>query len=31
MKYTLLHAHTEYSNLKIIDSINRFDRMIDYA
>ena len=31
MKYTLLHAHTEYSNLKIIDSINRFDRMVDYA
>ena len=30
-KYLLLHAHTEYSNLKIIDSTNRFDRMIDYA
>ncbi len=29
--YTSLHNHTEYSNLKIIDSINRFDRMVDYA
>lgn len=25
------HNHTEFSNLKIIDSINRADRMIDYA
>lgn len=29
--YTLLHAHSEYSNIKIIDSINRFERMVDYA
>ena len=29
--YTLLHAHTEYSNIKVIDSINRFNRMVDYA
>lgn len=25
------HNHTEFSNIKIIDSINRFDRMVDYA
>ena len=25
------HNHTEFSNVKIIDSINRSDRMIDYA
>ena len=25
------HNHTEYSNVKIIDSINRFNRMVDYA
>lgn len=29
--YGLLHAHSEYSNIKIIDSTNRFDRMVDYA
>lgn len=29
--YFSIHNHTEYSNLKIIDSINRADRMIDYA
>jgi len=29
--YIGLHNHTEYSNVKIIDSINRFDRMVDYA
>jgi DNA polymerase-3 subunit alpha len=30
-RYGLLHAHSEYSNIKIIDSTNRFDRMVDYA
>ena len=25
------HNHTEYSNVKVIDSINRFNRMVDYA
>lgn len=30
-RYILLHAHSEYSNIKIIDSTNRFDRMVDYA
>ena len=29
--YSLLHAHSEYSNIKIIDSTNRFNRMVDYA
>ena len=29
--YVLLHAHSEYSNIKIIDSTNRFNRMVDYA
>ena len=29
--YALLHAHSEYSNLKIIDSTNRFKRSLDYA
>lgn len=29
--YSLLHAHSEYSNIKIIDSTNRFDRMVNYA
>lgn len=29
--YISLHNHTEYSNIKIIDSINRMDRMVDYA
>ena len=29
--YCGLHNHTEFSNLKIIDSTNRSDRMIDYA
>lgn len=29
--YCGLHCHTEFSNLKIIDSTNRSDRMIDYA
>lgn len=26
-----IHNHTEFSNIKVIDSINRADRMIDYA
>ena len=29
--YFSSHNHTEFSNLRIIDSINRFDRMVDYA
>ena len=29
--YLGIHNHTEYSNLKIIDSTNRSNRMIDYA
>ena len=29
--YFSIHNHTEFSNLKIIDSTNRDDRMIDYA
>ena len=29
--YIGLHNHTEYSNIKVIDSINRFNRMVDYA
>ena len=29
--YTSLHIHTQYSNLKIIDSTNRFERILDYA
>lgn len=29
--YCTLHTHSEYSNIKIIDSINRFDRTVDYA
>ena len=29
--YCSLHNHSEYSNMKIIDSINRLNRMIDYA
>lgn len=29
--YVGLHNHTEYSNLKVIDSVNRFERMVDYA
>ena len=31
MRYISLHNHSEYSNVKIIDSTNRFDRMVDYA
>lgn len=29
--YISLHAHSEFSNVKIIDSINRYDRSIDYC
>ena len=29
--YALLHAHSDFSNIKIIDSINRYSRSIDYA
>ena len=29
--YFSAHNHTEFSNIKIIDSINRADRLIDYA
>ena len=29
--YCTLHTHSEYSNIKIIDSINRFERSVDYA
>lgn len=29
--YASLHNHTEYSNLKLIDSINRASELIDYA
>ena len=26
-----LHNHTDYSNLRLRDSINRYDTLIDYA
>ena len=26
-----LHNHTDYSNLRLRDSINRFEELIDYA
>lgn len=29
--YTSLHNHTEFSNLKIIDSINRIPELLDYG
>ena len=29
--YYSIHCHSEYSNLKIIDSINRYERTVDYA
>ena len=29
--YCGLHNHSQYSNMKIIDSINRFNLMVDYA
>lgn len=30
-RYVSLHNHTEFSNIKLIDSINRADRLINYA
>lgn len=30
-QYTSIHNHTEYSNVKLIDSINRASELIDYA
>ena len=29
--YASVHVHSEYSNVKVIDSINRYDRSINYA
>ena len=29
--YFSVHVHSEYSNLKVIDSTNRFSRVMDYA
>ena len=29
--YASLHNHTDYSNLKLIDSINKVEDLIDYA
>ena len=29
--YASIHAHTEYSNVKIIDSINKVEELIDRA
>ena len=29
--YASIHAHTEYSNIKIIDSINKVEELIDRA
>lgn len=29
--YCTLHVHSEFSNIKIIDSINRFERSVNYA
>ena len=31
MNYTSIHNHTEYSNLKLIDSINKVEELIQYA
>ena len=30
-RYSSLHNHTDYSNLKLIDSINTVEGIIDYA
>ena len=30
-QYTSLHNHSDYSNLKLIDSVNRIPGMLDYA
>ena len=29
--YASLHNHTDYSNLKLIDSINKVEELMDYA
>ena len=29
--YYSIHAHSEFSNMKVIDSINRYDRSVNYA
>ena len=29
--YTSLHNHSEYSNLKLIDSTNRPEKLLDYG
>ena len=31
VKYTSLHNHTEFSNIKLIDSINRASELLDYG
>lgn len=31
MRYASLHNHTDYSNLKLIDSINKVEDLIDYG
>ena len=31
LKYASLHNHTSYSNLKLIDSINKVEDLIDYG
>lgn len=31
MKYSSLHNHTDYSNLKLIDAINKVEDLIDYG
>ena len=31
MSYASLHCHTHYSNIRILDSINREDELIDNA
>ena len=29
--YTSLHNHTDYSNIRLLDSINTTEKLIDYA
>lgn len=31
MSYTSLHNHTEYSNLRLLDCINKVEDLINYA
>ena len=31
MSYTTLHVHTEYSNLRLLDCINKVESVIQYA